>query len=101
EPGGFPGPGWQVRRFDVEMTEPAYLRALAQPLAWSPSARGRISGAPVLVEFSAPPDFVMYRGTLRGAIVMNGRPRTAAATAFTPSATRFTHNELARASSSI
>ena len=101
EPGGFPGPGWQVRRFNVEMTEPAYLHAIAQPLAWSPSTNGRVSGTPVLVEVSAPADFEKYRGKLRGAIVMNGRPRTAAATAFTPSATRFTDEELARASSSI
>jgi carboxypeptidase Q len=101
EPGGFPGPGWQVKRFTVEMTEPAYLHAIAQPLAWSPSTSGRVSGTPVLVEVSSPADFEKYRGTLRGVIVMNGRPRTVAATAFTPSATRFTDDELARAASSI
>ena len=100
EPGGFPGPGWQVKRFTVEMTEPAYLHAIAQPLAWSPSTSGRVSGTPVLVEVSSPADFEKYRGTLRGVIVMNGRPRTAAATAFTPSATRFTRRA-ARAASSI
>ena len=54
EPGGFPGPGWQVKRFTVEMTEPAYLHAIAQPLAWSPSTSGRVSGTPVLVEVSSP-----------------------------------------------
>src|SRR4029453_16160622 len=37
EPGGFPGPGWQIRRFNVEMLEPQYLHVLAQPMAWSPS----------------------------------------------------------------
>src|SRR5919109_5624811 len=30
EPGGFPGPGWQVKRFSVEMTEPQYFHAIAQ-----------------------------------------------------------------------
>jgi carboxypeptidase Q len=101
EPGGFPGPGWQVRRFSVEMTEPVYLHAIAQPLAWSPSTNGRVSGTPVLVEVSSPADFEKYRGKLKGAIVMNGRPPTMPATNFTPTATRFTDEELARASASI
>jgi len=97
EPGGFPGPGWQVRRFNVEMIEPGYLHAIAQPLAWSPSTDGRVSGTPVLVEVASPADFEKYRGKLRGAIVMNGRPRTAPAASFTALATRFTDDELARA----
>jgi len=101
EPGGFPGPGWQVRRFSVEMTEPMYLRPAAQPLAWSPSTTGRLSGTPVLVTVSSPADFDKYRGKLKGAIVMNGRPRTGAATSFTPGAARFTNDELARASAAI
>ena len=36
EPGGFPGPGWVVKRFNVEMTAPQYLHVIAQPMAWSP-----------------------------------------------------------------
>ena len=40
EPGGFPGPGWQVRRFSLEMTQPAYVHVVAQPLAWSPGTNG-------------------------------------------------------------
>ena len=101
EPGGFPGPGWQARRFSVEMTRPAYLHAIAQPLAWSPSTNGRVSGSPVLVDVSSPADFEKYRGTLKGAIVMNGRPRTGAATSFAPVATRFTDEELTRGSAAI
>ena len=97
EPGGFPGPGWQVRRFNVEMIEPGYLHAIAQPLAWSPSTKGRVAGTPVLVEIASPADFEKYRGKLRGAIVMNGRPRTAPAASFTALATRFTDDQLTRA----
>jgi carboxypeptidase Q len=101
EPGGFPGPGWQVTRFSVEMTEPGYLHVLAQPLAWSPSTNGRVSGAPVVVEVSSPADFDKYRGKLKGAIVMNGRPRTTPAASFTPTARRFTEEELTRGSAAI
>ncbi len=54
EPGGFPGPGWQLRRFNVEMVQPQYLHVLAQPMAWSPSTAGRVTGTPMLVEVSTP-----------------------------------------------
>jgi carboxypeptidase Q len=101
EPGGFPGPGWQVKRFSVEMTEPAYLHAIAQPLAWSPSTNGLVSGMPVLVDVSSPADFDKYRGKLKGAIVMNGRPKTTPATSFSPTATRYTDDELARGAAAI
>src|SRR4030095_2056937 len=52
EPGGFTGPGWRVRRFNVEMTEPQYLHVIAQPLAWSPGTNGRVSRTTVLAEGS-------------------------------------------------
>ena len=96
EPGGFPGPGWQIKRFSVEMMEPQYAQVIAQPLAWSPATNGRVSGTPVLVEVSSAADFAKYRGKLKGAIVMNGRPRTTPATNFAPTATRFTNDELTR-----
>jgi carboxypeptidase Q len=94
EPGGFPGPGWQVSRLSVEMTEPVYLHAIAQPLAWSPSTHGGVSGTPVLVDVSSPADFEKYRGKLKGAIVMNGRLHIGPATTFALIATRLTDDEL-------
>jgi carboxypeptidase Q len=101
EPGGFPGPGWQITRFSVEMTEPQYLHAIAQPLAWSPSTNSRVSGTPVLVEVASPADFEKYRGKLKGVIVLNGRPGNRPATNFSPTATRYTDDQLTRGSSAI
>ena len=101
EPGGFTGPGWRVRRFGVEMMEPQYLHVTAQPLAWSPATNGRVSGTPVLVDVSKPADFDKYRGKLRGAIVLNGQPSATPATTFTPGATRYTDEELARGTAAI
>ena len=86
-----------MRRSNAEMIEPGYLHAIAQPLAWSPSTSGRVTGTPVLVEVTSAADFDKYRGKLRGAIVMNGRPRTGATTSFTAPATRFTDDQLTRA----
>ena len=68
------GPAWSVQRFSVEMTAPTYDRIVAYPMAWTPSTQGTLSGAPVLVNISSPEDFDAYRGKLRGAIVMLGRP---------------------------
>src|SRR5439155_24941921 len=48
-----------------------------------------------------PADFGKYHGKLKGAIVLNGRPRTAPATNFAATATRFTDEELARGSAAI
>jgi hypothetical protein len=97
EPGGFPGPGWVLKRFSVEMTAPQYLHVTALPMAWSPATAGRVSGTPVLVEVSSPADFDRWRGKLRGAIVMNGKPRTGPATSFAPAAERFDDATLAEA----
>jgi hypothetical protein len=101
EPGGFPGPGWSATRFTVEMTSPSYLHAIAQPLAWSPSTNGRLSGTPVLVDVSTPADFPKYRGRLKGAIVLNGRPHAAPAASAAAALTRFTDEELARGAAAI
>jgi carboxypeptidase Q len=95
EPGGFPGPGWTVKRFSVEMTDPQYLNVIAMPMAWSPGTTGKVAGSPVLVEVSSPADFDRYRGKLRGAIVLNGKPRTDPATNFSPTAERFADAKLA------
>ncbi len=101
EPGGFPGPGWRTTRFSVEMASPVYLHAIAQPLAWSPSTNGRLSGSPMLVDVSTPADFPKYRGRLKGAIVLNGRPHATPAASFAPTAMRFTDDELARGGAAI
>ena len=101
EPGGFPGPGWVLKRFSVEMTAPQYLNVIALPMAWSPATSGRVSGTPVLVEVASPADFDRYRGKLRGAIVLNGKPRREPATNFSPTAERFSDAKLAEGEAAI
>jgi hypothetical protein len=94
--GGQLGPGWSVNRFSVEMVEPQYLHVIAYPMAWTPSTTGTVSGQPVLVQIKSPADFEKYRGQLKGAIVMHGRPSDQPQTHFEPEARRFTDQELAR-----
>jgi hypothetical protein len=68
------GPAWSVERFSVEMVAPTYDRIVAYPSAWTPSTSGTVRGTPVRVDISSPADFDRYRGTLKGAIVMLGKP---------------------------
>jgi len=68
------GPAWSIERFSVEMVEPQYTRIVAYPDAWTPSTPGVVRGTPRLVEISGKEDFDKYRGTLKGAIVMLGKP---------------------------
>src|SRR5262249_43522165 len=89
EPGGFTGRGWAVNRFNVEMIAPQYQHLIAYPLAWSPATQGAVAGQPVIVEIKSPADFPKYRGKLRGAIVLNGKPSEKPAAHFEADARRF------------
>jgi len=97
EPGGFTGRSWVLQRFSVEMIEPRYERLIALPLAWSPSANGVAAGQPIIVDVNGPDDFAKYRGKLRGAIVMNGKPSNKTAVNFEAGARRFSEQDLTQA----
>ncbi len=93
EPDGTTSRGWSVDRFSIEMTEPQYMRITGYPRAWSPALAAPLTGAPMVVEVKSKDDFEKYRGKLRGAIVMNGRPETLDL-GFEPEAKRLTDDEL-------
>ena len=101
EPGGYNGRGWSLTRFNVEMTEPQYQHLIAYPLAWSPATKGVVTGQPVIVEINSPTDLAKYRGKLRGAIVMLGRPSDKPAAHFEADAKRLTEEELKRGAEAI
>ena len=86
---------WSVRRYSAEMTAPAYMRINAVPKAWTPGTKGPVAGTPVFVEVKTKDDFEKYRGKLRGAIVMNGKPEPAGPR-FEPDAKRLSDADLAR-----
>lgn len=96
EPWGTRGPGWELRRFSVEVTSPAYLRVTAMPKAWSLPLARPVTGVPLVIDVTGPADFDRWRGKLRGRIVLLGRMPDAADTLarFTPGARRFTDAQL-------
>ena len=74
EPYGHKVRGWDLQHYAIAMTEPQYLRIIGYPRAWSPSLASPLVGTPIVVDVKSKQDFDKYRGKLRGAIVMNGRP---------------------------
>jgi hypothetical protein len=93
EPSGNISRGWSIDRFSIEMIEPQYMRITGYPRAWSPAIPSPLTGTPIVVEVKSKDDFEKYRGKLRGAIVMNGRPEQADI-GFQPEAKRLTDEEL-------
>jgi carboxypeptidase Q len=93
EPNGTASRGWSIDRFSIEMTEPQYMRITGYPRAWSPALASPLTATPIVVEVKAKEDFEKYRGKLRGAIVMNGRPDPPDI-GFQPEAKRLTDEEL-------
>jgi carboxypeptidase Q len=87
------GRGWAADRFTIEMTEPQWMAVIGYPRAWSPAIPSPLVGTPILVEVKSNDDFEKYKGKLRGAIVMNGRPETSDI-GFQPAAKRLTDDEL-------
>ncbi len=95
EPYGSIGRGWDLQRFNIEMTDPQFMRITGYPRAWSPATASPLTGTPIIVEIKSKQDFDKYRGKLRGAIVMNGRPEQADI-GFKPEATRLSDEDLSK-----
>jgi carboxypeptidase Q len=93
EPNGSTSRGWSLERFSIEMTEPQFMRITGYPRAWSPALASPLTGTPIVVDVKSKDDFEKYRGKLRGAIVMNGRPDPLDI-GFQPEAKRLTDEEL-------
>jgi carboxypeptidase Q len=100
EPYGHNVRGWDILQFSIEMTAPQYLRIVGYPKAWSPPTSSPLVGTPIVVEVKSKQDFDKYRGKLRGAIVMNGRP-TIPDLGFQPEATRLSDEELKKQAGQI
>jgi carboxypeptidase Q len=87
------GASWVVEESSLEMTSPRYARLVAYPRAWSASTAGVVRGVPVIASMRSEAELAAHKGKLRGAILLNGRPRPDQRR-FSPLATRFTDAEL-------
>ena len=92
--------GWTLERFSLDMIEPQYMRIYGYPMAWSPPLAAPLTATPIVVDIKSKEDFDKYRGKLRGAVVMNGRP-AAADIGFKPEAERLDEGALTKQSAEI
>lgn len=100
EPWGTLGRGWSVRKVSVEMVTPQYSPLIAYPKAWTPGTKGLVRGKPIVVNVRSKADFEQYRGKLKGAIVMNGKPSVTSLN-FEADTKRMTDTELSKLSQDI
>ncbi len=92
-PWGEFGPGWDLEKFYIAMTEPYYEALIGAPRAWTRGTNGMISGSPVLVDIRSEEDFDKYRGQLAGKVVVT--PVTSEPSLnMNPSGSRLTEEEL-------
>ncbi len=66
--------GWEVKSFNIEMTEPAYMKIQAYPYAWTESSNGVQTGDLVWVEDYSDMEQVkkQWAGKLKGKTVLIG-----------------------------
>ena len=70
EPWGTFGRGWERVSYSGRMLAPYVQPLNGQPLAWSGSTRGTVTGPAMILAIADTTDFPKYRGKLRGAFVL-------------------------------
>ena len=94
--------GWEVKSFNVEMTEPAYMNIQAYPYAWTESSNGVQTGNLVWIESYADMEQVkkQWSGKLQGKTILIGAaPKQNML--FDALSTRFTEEQIKEAEKSI
>lgn len=85
--------GWDNLKCYAAMTEPYYVNFACNPVAWTGSTNGLISGDVVLISVQSESDLEKYKGKLAGKIVL--MPSTATyEVSFDPLARRYTVDQL-------
>jgi len=94
--------GWEVKSFNVEMTEPAYMKIQAYPYAWTESSNGVQVGDLIWIESYADLEKVKKRwsGKLQGKTILIGSAPEQNML-FEALSTRFTDDEIEEAEKSI
>ncbi|MDP5229703.1 MAG: M20/M25/M40 family metallo-hydrolase [Cellulophaga sp.] len=94
--------GWEVNSFNVEMTEPAYMKIQAYPYAWTESSNGVQTGDLIWIENYADLEQVkqQWSGKLKGkTVLMGSAPKQNML--FDPLAKRFSDEQITEAEKSI
>ncbi len=94
--------GWEVKSFNVEMTEPAYMKIQAYPYAWTESSDGVQIGDLIWIESYTDLEKVkkQWSGKLQGKTILVGSPPEQNML-FEALSTRFTDEQITEAEKSI
>jgi acetyl esterase/lipase len=87
------GRGWSNLRFGAHIKEPHYFPLIGFARPWSASTKGAVSGQPLLVPLRHEADFALWKGKLKGRIVLLEQPRPLAPLSSAPMR-RYTESEL-------
>jgi carboxypeptidase Q len=68
------GRGWTLKSFSAQVTEPQAIPLIAYPKAWSPGTKGRLKADVVYIDAKTETALEIYRGKLKGAIVLMSTP---------------------------
>src|SRR5215510_10045895 len=66
EPFAFPR-GWELEKFSLELTAPRYFPMFGYPLAWTPSAKGVLTGTPIYLGDKTEAEITAMGEKVRGA----------------------------------
>ena len=69
------GRGWSLKKFSANMLAPVSTPLIAYPKAWSPSTRGAVKGAVMVMKAQTADDLKQYKGKLKNAFVFLGDAR--------------------------
>ena len=70
------GRGWELQKFSLELTSPRYFPMTGYPLAWTPSTKGVLTGAPIYVADKTEAEITALGDRLRGAVVLASPEQT-------------------------
>jgi carboxypeptidase Q len=70
------GRGWELKKFSLSMTAPAYMPLISYPKAWSPGVKGTVKAEAVYLDVAKESDLEKYKGKLKGKIVLFSPPTT-------------------------
>jgi hypothetical protein len=63
------GRGWELQKFELELTAPRYFPMAGYPQAWTPSTRGVLTGTPLFLGDKTEAEITALGDKVRGAIV--------------------------------
>ncbi|HVY80373.1 MAG TPA: M20/M25/M40 family metallo-hydrolase [Steroidobacteraceae bacterium] len=64
------GEGWSLEKANIAMIEPQVMPIIGLPLAWTPGTNGPIEAEAVAAHLRSEADFALWRGKLRGKVVL-------------------------------